>query len=87
MSQPTCQAEQRAAVRLAARELRADLVVFGAEPVAPRTSPTATWGLELLTEPRTGGVPPVVLETLADHGLTVRRVHRGGDCWRVLAVA
>jgi len=85
MSVSRCRAEARAAVEQAKRDCRADLVVATAATVRPARSPTGTWAVEVLAEPEAGGAPPVVLDTLTDYGLTVRRVHRGGDCWRVLA--
>ena len=81
-----CHARDRAAVRTARDRLEQDIAVAAAAVVAPATSPTGRWALEILCPRSHGGLPPVVLSELADVGLTVRRVHRGGDCWRALAV-
>lgn len=82
-----CLPRERAAVHSAARAVADELAVLAAEPVRPRTSPTGRFALEVLTEPHTGGCPPWLARLLAEHGLSARRVHRGGDCWRVLATA
>jgi hypothetical protein len=82
-----CLPRERAAV-YNARDACDDLLdVAAAEPVRPAISPTGRFGLEVLIERGAGGLPPHVAAVLAERGLTVRDVSRGGDCWRVLATA
>jgi hypothetical protein len=82
-----CLPRERAAVHNARDACLDSVEVCAAEAVAPAISPTGRFALEILLDPAAGGVPPHVAELLADRGLTIRRIHRGGDCWRALATA
>lgn len=82
-----CQVQERAAVLSARDAVEDDPQAIVAEVVRPAMSPTGRFAVEILTARATGGCPPAILERLADRGLTVRRIHRGHSCWRVLATA
>jgi hypothetical protein len=82
-----CQVQERAAVETARRAVADDPETIAAETVPPRTSPTGRFALEILTDRGAGGCPPALAARLADRGLTIRRVHKGHACWRVLATA
>lgn len=82
-----CRVAERDAMAYARDELVERPTVQEADLVEPATSPTGGWALELLIARSSGGVPPVVQTSLAEHGLTVRAVDRRADCWRALAVS
>jgi len=83
-----CFPREREAVHAAKRELdRAAVLVLAAEVVPPSISPTGRYCIELILDSDAAGVSPELASILAHHGLTLRRVHRGHDCWRTLASA
>lgn len=81
-----CQPQQRARTERAARSLRVLEPCLAVDVLEPDTDPTACWTVDAVLRD-TDGVPPAVLDILADEGLTLRYSQSHGDHQQLLATA
>lgn len=84
-----CQPATREHVRRAAAQLDALPSVAGADVLEPDLDPSDKWAIDVtVATERAGGVPPLVLRTLADYNLEVLRADpQGLQHHQILAVA
>lgn len=82
-----CLADDRDAVRSAARQLETDARVLGVDVLDPDTGPVDEWTLEVTLDRTADGLPPAIAAELAERQLTVRAVKPRGRCWHVIARA
>jgi len=71
-----CIVDARDEAEAARRALLDHTAVFGASLFSPREDPRDAWTIELALRPSEDGLPPEVLYTVAQRGLTVVRVQQ-----------
>ena len=81
----TCTVDARKRTRKAADTLELHRQVDAVDVIEPATDPTDRWTIELVV--CVNGVPDTILDTLAEHELTLRHAGPRGPYWHVVAVA